>query len=190
MCKDASSQQRKREPHAQGETEGAGHQAHALPFLPRFPKGRTGKQGEPSLAFQFWRRPRIFKRRKRANPNGCEGPILPTRGRVSQALLKALASAQDYGEVDQPIRAEAPPPCLVRPEIGRKASRWWETAVRRQALSNVKLMVRLLERALSKNGDRSCFTDLESAPGRLPASGRSVSRETILNEAAAAAASE
>lgn len=48
-------------------------------------------------------------------------------------------------------------------------------------LETLRLVVRSLERALSKNGDRSCFTDSASAPGELPASGRRASRETILN---------
>lgn len=48
-------------------------------------------------------------------------------------------------------------------------------------LETLRLVVRSLERALSKNGDRSCFTDSASAPGGLPASGRRASRETILN---------
>lgn len=96
----------------------------SFPLLPRFPKGsrgRTGKQGEPSLAFQFWRRSRIFNMRKRANPKCCEGRFSQHIRRRSQALLLALASAQDYGEDDQPIRAEAPPPCF------RAAGNWKES---------------------------------------------------------------
>lgn len=45
----------------------------------------------------------------------------------------------------------------------------------------LRLVVRSLERALSKNGDLSGFTDLESAPGRLPVTGRGARRETVLN---------
>lgn len=136
----------RRDPTTRERVKGAGHQSHALPFLPRFPsgsRGRTGKQGELSLAFQFWRRPRIFNTRKRANPKRCEGPILPSTsaGGAKHALQAALASAQDCGEDDQPIRAEAAPPCLVRPEMGRKASRRWETAVGCRALRNVRIML-------------------------------------------------
>lgn len=54
--------------------EGAGHQAHALPFLPRFPKGfrrQNGKQ-ELSLRFQIahtWRPASgLQKKGGRANP--------------------------------------------------------------------------------------------------------------------------
>lgn len=97
---------------------------------PEVPAGRTGKQGELGLAFQSsqtWRPISNLQKEEGGQTQNVLGvrthaEIAGRRGRGAQRAANGPESAPDDGEGSQPIRAWAPPPCLVRAEVGKEAS--------------------------------------------------------------------